>query len=70
MGYDASEESSDALSAACLLARRLDAALRVIHVFDATRVGRPALMTGPAWPAMRDGREGSQREELERAVAA
>jgi nucleotide-binding universal stress UspA family protein len=69
VGYDASDESSRALAAACLLARRLDAALRVIRVFDATRVGRPALMTGPAWSTMRDAHEGKQHDELEQAMA-
>jgi nucleotide-binding universal stress UspA family protein len=69
VGYDASDEASHALAAACLLSRRLGAALRVFHVFDATRVGRPALMTGPAWSTMRDEHEGKQREELEQAVA-
>jgi nucleotide-binding universal stress UspA family protein len=70
VGYDTSDESTDALAAACLLARRFGAALRVIRVFDATQVGRPALMTGPAWSTMRDGHEGNQRAELEEAVAA
>jgi nucleotide-binding universal stress UspA family protein len=69
-GYDGSDESSAALATACRLARRLGAALRVIHVFDASRVGQPALMTGPAWLAMRDEHETVQRMELERAVAA
>jgi nucleotide-binding universal stress UspA family protein len=69
VAYDASRESRDALATACLLARRFGAALRVIHVFDATRVGRPALMTGPAWSTMRDDHEGKQREELEQAMA-
>ena len=69
VGYDASDEASHALAAACLLARRLGAALRVFHVYDATRVGRPALMTGPAWSTMRDEQEGEQREELEQAIA-
>jgi nucleotide-binding universal stress UspA family protein len=70
VGYDASDESSHAVAAACLLARQLDAALCVIHVFDATRVGQPALMTGPAWSMMRDVHEGKQHEELEQAMAA
>jgi nucleotide-binding universal stress UspA family protein len=70
VGYDASEESNIALAAASGLARQFGARLRVIHVFDASRVGRPALMTGPAWTTMRDEHEGAQREELEAAVAA
>ncbi len=70
VGYDASEASAAALAAACLLARRFGAALRVIHAFDASHVGRPALMSGPAWASMRDEHGAAQREELERAVEA
>ena len=70
IGYDASDGSDAALRAACLLARQFGATLRVVHVFDATRVGRPALMTGPAWSTMRDVHEDAQYEELEQAVAA
>lgn len=69
VGYDNSKESVTALAAACQLARRLGAELRVIDVFDATRVGTPALMTGPAWMTMRDEHEAVRRDELERAVA-
>jgi nucleotide-binding universal stress UspA family protein len=70
VGYDGSDEAVVALEAACRIALRFDAALRVFGVFDATQVGRPALMTGPAWSAMRDDREAAQREQLEQAVAA
>jgi nucleotide-binding universal stress UspA family protein len=70
LGYDASEESAAALRAACLLARRFGATLRVVHVFDDARIGRPATLTGPAWTMMRDAHEAAQREELEQAVAA
>src|SRR5262245_54956356 len=45
VGYDGSEESDAALTAATMLARRLGASLRVIRVYDATRVGSPALMS-------------------------
>lgn len=69
-GYDGSDEAAVALETACRFARRFDAALCVFGVFDATRVGRPALMTGPAWSTMCDVHEAAQREELEQAVAA
>jgi nucleotide-binding universal stress UspA family protein len=69
VGYDASDESAVALRAACRLAGRFGATLRVVHVFDASQVGRPALMTGPAWSTMRDEHEAARREELEEAVA-
>lgn len=69
VGYNGFEETQTALDAGCRLAAALGARLRVIHVFDATRVGQPALMTGPAWIAMRDEHEAAQREELDRAVA-
>jgi nucleotide-binding universal stress UspA family protein len=69
VGYDASAEAASALAGACLLARRLDAALRVVHVFDAGSVGRPALLTGPAWLSMRDEHGPAQRRELEEAAA-
>jgi nucleotide-binding universal stress UspA family protein len=70
MGYDGSDEAAVALDAACRIARRFDATLHVFGVFDATRVGRPALMTGPAWSTMRDEHEAAQRKQLEQAVAA
>ena len=47
VGYDGSDESEAALAAAYQVARRFDADLRVIRIFDATRVGTPALMTIP-----------------------
>jgi nucleotide-binding universal stress UspA family protein len=47
VGYDGSDESEAALDAGVELARRLDAALRVIRVFDSTQVGTPALTTIP-----------------------
>ena len=49
VGYDGSDESEAALAAACQVARRFDAALRVIRVFDATAFGAPALMTVPGY---------------------
>ena len=46
-GHEGSDESKAALAAACQVARQFDAALRVIDVFDASRIGAPALMTIP-----------------------
>jgi nucleotide-binding universal stress UspA family protein len=70
VGHDASDESDAALAAACALARLYGATLRVIRVFDANRVGRPALMTMPGWESMRDDHEAMQRESLDHTVAA
>ena len=70
VGYDTSDESEAALRAACRVARTFSADLRVIRVFDATRVGTPALMTFPGWEAFNQDYEQDQRERLEQAVAA
>jgi nucleotide-binding universal stress UspA family protein len=70
VGHDGSKESEAALAAATDLARQFGATLRVIRVFDATRVGTPALMTMPGWDSMRDQREGKLRESLNHTVAA
>lgn len=70
VGHDASDESDAALAAACELARHYGATLRVIRVFDATRVGTPALMTTPGWESMRDDNEARQRESFDHTVAA
>jgi nucleotide-binding universal stress UspA family protein len=70
VGYDGSDESAVALGVASSIARRLDAALRVFGVFDATRVGQPVTMTGPAWSKMADEHAAAQRKQLEQAVAA
>lgn len=69
-GYDGSDESEAALTAACQVARRLGARLRVIRVFDATRVGDPALMTVPGYVTEQENYEAMQREGLDEAVAA
>jgi nucleotide-binding universal stress UspA family protein len=69
VGYDGSDESDAALAAAIELARQYDATLRVIRVFDATRVGTPALMTMPGWETTRDDYEATQRESLDHTVA-
>jgi nucleotide-binding universal stress UspA family protein len=69
VGYDASRESLSALDAACDLARRFDAALRVIRVFDATEVGTPGLAVGPAYAEVRQATEARQRADLDRCVA-
>jgi nucleotide-binding universal stress UspA family protein len=69
VGHDGSDESDAALAAAIELARLFDATLRVIRVFDATRVGAPALMTMPGWESTRDDYEARERESLENTVA-
>jgi nucleotide-binding universal stress UspA family protein len=70
VGFDASLESLSALDAACDLARRFGAALRVIRVFDATEVGTPGLTVGPAYHEVYEETEKRQREDLERSVAS
>jgi len=70
VGYDTSDESEAALRAACRVARAFKAHLRVIRVFDATRVGTPALMTFPGYEAFNQDYEQDQRERFEHAVAA
>ena len=70
VGYDGSDESKAALAAAYQLARRFDAGLRVIRVFDATYVGTPALMTVPGHEHVHEDYEASQREALDEAVEA
>jgi nucleotide-binding universal stress UspA family protein len=71
VGYDDSEESRTAAIVATEVARRLDADLRVIRVFDATSVGTPALMTGSGYygAVFRDI-ENRYREHLEQFVAS
>jgi nucleotide-binding universal stress UspA family protein len=69
VGYDASDESLAALDAACDLARRFRAKLRVIRVFDATEVGTPGLAVGPAYAEVYQEVEERQRADLERCVA-
>lgn len=70
VGYDGSDESVAALAAACQVARSFGAALRVMRVFDATRVGAPALMTVPGEVTVHENYEAMQREGLDEAVAA
>lgn len=70
VGYDGSHESEAALAAACTLARRFGAALRVIRVYDATRVGHPALMTVPGYVSVHEDWERRQRETLDEAMAS
>lgn len=69
VGHDGSDESDAALAAAIELARHYGATLRVIRVFDATRVGTPGLMTMPGWESMRDDHEAIDRESLDHTVA-
>jgi nucleotide-binding universal stress UspA family protein len=66
---DGSTESAAALAAACQLARRFGAAVRVIRVFDAGHVGAPALMTIPGYVGSDAARETRMREGLQEAVA-
>ena len=69
VGYDGSAESDAALAAACELARRFGAAVRVIRVFDAGQFAAPALMTLPGYVTADTGREARLREALHEAVA-
>jgi len=69
VGYDASDESRAALAAACELARRFRAALRVIRIFDSTEVGTPGLAVGPAYAEVYKDVEERQRADLDRCVA-
>ena len=69
VGYDASDESRSALDAACELARRFGAAIRVIRVFDSTDVGTPGLAAGPAYAEVYKEVEERQRADLDRCVA-
>ena len=70
VGYDGSVESEAALSAACQVARRFGAAVRVIRVFDTSHFAAPALTTVPGWETVQKDYEAERRETLERAVAA
>jgi nucleotide-binding universal stress UspA family protein len=70
VGYDGSDESEAALAAACQVARRFGAGLRVIRIYDATRVGTPALMTIPGSVSVHEEFEAQQRTGLDEAVAA
>jgi nucleotide-binding universal stress UspA family protein len=69
VGYDGSEESEAALHAGYELARHCHATLRVIHVYDASHVSAPALMTMPGWESMRDNTEELHRKNLANAAA-
>jgi nucleotide-binding universal stress UspA family protein len=70
VGYDGSEESEVALAAACQVAVRFGASLRVIRIYDASRFGAPALMTIPGEVSYHEDYEKQQREGLDEAVAA
>jgi nucleotide-binding universal stress UspA family protein len=70
VGYDGSEESQAALNAACEVARRLGAELRVVGVFDAATIGAPAPLAAPVHRAAVREAEGFARDVLDRAVAA
>jgi nucleotide-binding universal stress UspA family protein len=70
VGYDGSHEAEAALAAGYQAARRFEADLRVIRIFDATRFGSPALMTIPGYVTENEDYEVRQREGLDEAVAA
>ena len=71
VGYDAGDESEAALTTAYQVARRFDADLRVIRIFDATHVGTPALVTIPGYYGnTHEDHAARQRQELDEAVAA
>jgi nucleotide-binding universal stress UspA family protein len=68
VGYDGSDESEAAVETAVELARRLGAALRVFHVFDAAQVGTPALTNVDGQVTMHKELEAKERANLERRV--
>jgi nucleotide-binding universal stress UspA family protein len=70
VGYDGSDESKAALTAAAQVARHFGASLRLIRIYDATRVGAPALMTVPGYVTTMEDFEALQRRGLDEAVAA
>lgn len=69
VGFDGSDESEAALTAASELALRFSAVVRVIRVFDSSQIGTPALMTTPGWVSITKETERLQRELLDRRVA-
>ena len=69
VGYDASDESQRALNAASDAARRLDADLRIVRIFDAGTIGTPAVLAEPVRRAAVQEAERSARDALQRAVA-
>ena len=70
VGNDGSDESEAALKAACQVGRRVGAGLRVIRIYDATRVGTPAMMTMRGSLSVHQEFEAQQRADLDEAVAA
>lgn len=69
VGYDGSDESEATLDAAAALARRLNATLRVIRVFDTSQLAAPAIAFG-AGVSLQQDLEAMQRADLDRKVAA
>jgi nucleotide-binding universal stress UspA family protein len=69
VGYDGSEEAEAALTAACELAHRIGARVRVIRVFDASRDATPALV-GIDYSSIESEVREIQREQLARRVDA
>ena len=49
VGFDGSDESHAAVTAATDVAKRLGARLRVIRVFEPGQLGTPAMLSGPAY---------------------
>jgi nucleotide-binding universal stress UspA family protein len=70
VGYDGGSDSDAAVATASEVARRLDATLRVVRVFDAATVGTPALLGGPGYVPAYEEIEAFARDDLERRVAA
>jgi nucleotide-binding universal stress UspA family protein len=70
VGYDGSEVSRAAVNAAADIAGRAAGQLQVIRVFDATEIGRPAILSGPAYVSLHADFEQAAREELDRVVAS
>jgi len=70
VGYDGSEASRTAVHAAADIARRAGGQLQVIRVFDATEIGTPAILSGPAYVSLHADFEQAAREDLDRLVAS
>ena len=70
VGYDGSEESEAALTAACQVARRFGASLRVIRIIDMSRAVSPGLTTMPGAVSVHQNHEAHLRAGLDEVVAA
>jgi nucleotide-binding universal stress UspA family protein len=69
VAHDGSDESEAALAAACALARRFGASLRVIRVYDTNRLDSPAYVGVPGYPDLQEDFERKQREALDEVIA-